>query len=277
MMKNRTTKYVVNGALLAVLAAAGITAFQLGTSSVDEEDGVREIPLVEKSVEPDDDSESFVDADTNLVEAEMSAEDPADFAADSPDSILDSVMEDNLIAENSPEEAGQIEAGVDVDGAMMGADTEIAANTSTGAMAAPELNFSEDTLMQWPLYGNILQDYNMEQTTYFPTLDQYKLSPAIAVEAAEGTEVLAAVEGTVTSVSQEAQTGITVTMDLGNGYQAIYGQLTDLGVAAGDTVEEGQIIGYVSAPTKYYSVEGSNLYFAMKKDGVPIDPIAYLP
>lgn len=276
-MKNRTTKYVVNGALLAVLAAAGITAFQLGTSSVDEEDGVREIPLVEKSVEPDDDSESFVDADTNLVEAEMSAEDPADFAADSPDSILDSVMEDNLIAENSPEEAGQIEAGVDVDGAMMGADTEIAANTSTGAMAAPELNFSEDTLMQWPLYGNILQDYNMEQTTYFPTLDQYKLSPAIAVEAAEGTEVLAAVEGTVTSVSQEAQTGITVTMDLGNGYQAIYGQLTDLGVAAGDTVEEGQIIGYVSAPTKYYSVEGSNLYFAMKKDGVPIDPIAYLP
>lgn len=276
-MKNRTTKYVVNGALLAVLAAAGITAFQLGTSSVDEEDGVREIPLVEKSVEPDDDSESFVDADTNLVEAEMSAEDPADFAADSPDSILDSVMEDNLIAENSPEEAGQIEAGVDVDGAMMGADTEIAANTSTGAMAAPELNFSEDTLMQWPLYGNILQDYNMEQTTYFPTLDQYKLSPAIAVEAAEGTEVLAAVEGTVTSVSKEAQTGTTVTMDLGNGYQAIYGQLTDLGVAAGDTVEEGQIIGYVSAPTKYYSVEGSNLYFAMKKDGVPIDPIAYLP
>ena len=63
----------------------------------------------------------------------------------------------------------------------------------------------------------------------------------------------------------------------GNGYQAIYGQLTDLDVAEGDSVEKGEIIGYVAAPTKYYSEEGSNLYFAMKKDGEPIDPIAYLP
>ena len=30
-------------------------------------------------------------------------------------------------------------------------------------------------------------------------------------------------------------------------------------------------------PTKYYSTEGTNLYFAMKKDGEPIDPIEYLP
>lgn len=282
MMKNRTTKYVVNGALLAVLAAAGITAFQLGTSSSDEADKIREIPLAEKSVEPETEFDSFVDADTSQVEADFAAENFPDqtveqAAEDSLDPAAELAAEDNLIAENSLLEEGEIEAGVDVDGAMMEAGGEVAANTSTGAIAAPELNFSEDTLMQWPLNGNILQDYSMEQTTYFPTLDQYKLSPAIAVEAAQGAEVLAAVKGTVISVSQEAQTGTTVTMDLGNGYQAIYGQLTDLGVAAGDTVEAGQVIGYVSAPTKYYSVEGSNLYFAMKKDGEPIDPIAYLP
>ena len=34
-------------------------------------------------------------------------------------------------------------------------------------------------------------------------------------------------------------------MELGNGYQAIYGQLTDLDVAEGDTVTKGSIIGYV--------------------------------
>ena len=55
------------------------------------------------------------------------------------------------------------------------------------------------------------------------------------------------------------------------------GQLKDLNVSEGDTVKKGAIIGYVNAPTKYYSEEGSNLYFAMKKDGKPIDPIAYLP
>lgn len=102
---------------------------------------------------------------------------------------------------------------------------------------------------------------------YFPTLDQYKLSPAISVQAVEGAPVVSAVNGTVYSIENNAQTGTTVTMELGNGYQAIYGQLTDLDVAEGDTVTKGSIIGYVAAPTIYYSEEGSNLYFAMKKDG----------
>ena len=87
---------------------------------------------------------------------------------------------------------------------------------------------------------------------------------------------MSAVSGTVYSIDNNAQTGTTVTMELGNGYQAVYGQLKDLTVAEGDTVKEGEVIGNISAPTKYYSVEGPNLYFAMKKDGVPVDPFEYL-
>ena len=63
--------------------------------------------------------------------------------------------------------------------------------------------------------------------------------------------------------------------DLGDGYQAVYGQLKDLNFEEGATVEAGQIIGYIGEPTKYYSVEGSNLYFAMEKDGEPINPMEY--
>ena len=66
-------------------------------------------------------------------------------------------------------------------------------------------------------------------------------------------------------------------MELGSGYQAVYGQLKDLAVEEGQTIEKGAVIGYIASPTKYYSEEGSNLYFAMKKDGEPVDPIAYLP
>lgn len=150
-----------------------------------------------------------------------------------------------------------------------------AANTS--AAAAPALYFSEDTLTEWPVNGNILLDYSMDQTTYFPTLDQYKLSPAIALQAAEGTPVVAAARGTVFSIEEKSQTGTTVTMELGSGYQAIYGQLTNLTVGEGDMVEKGAVIGYINTPTKYYSTEGSNLYFAMKRNGEPIDPILYLP
>ena len=36
------------------------------------------------------------------------------------------------------------------------------------------------------------------------------------------------------------------------------------------------MIGYVSKPTKYYSVEGTNVYFEMRKDGQPINPLDYM-
>lgn len=61
-------------------------------------------------------------------------------------------------------------------------------------------------------------------------------------------------------------------MDLGNGYQATYGQLKDITVEPGQTVESGTILGYVSDPTKYYVKEGANLYFSMTKDGQPHRP-----
>ncbi len=40
--------------------------------------------------------------------------------------------------------------------------------------------------MEWPVNGHVLIDYSMDQSVYFPTLDQYKLSPAISVQAVEG-------------------------------------------------------------------------------------------
>ena len=59
-------------------------------------------------------------------------------------------------------------------------------------------------------------------------------------------------------------------------YEAVYGQLKELAVKEGDMVDAGALIGYVSEPTKYYTVEGSNLYFQLLKDGNPVDPMSYL-
>ena len=47
-------------------------------------------------------------------------------------------------------------------------------------------------------------------------------------------------------------------------------------MSEGQLVEEGALIGCVAEPTKYYCVEGSNLFFEMTKDGVPVDPVLYL-
>lgn len=265
MMKNKTAKVVVNGVVLAAIAAIGVAAFQLGTSSKEEtvpQELVYESGETEQKVQFSEEEEPLVDAGTSQVEASME---------DQEDSSVSMETEEDGMTEDGVSGTDTMENGTDE------SSENEAADTSAGAAAAPVLNFSEDTLTEWPVNGNILLDYSMDQTTYFPTLDQYKLSPAIAVQAVEGAPVMAAAEGTVFSIEETSQTGTTVTMELGNGYQAIYGQLTDLTIAEGDTVTKGTIIGYISAPTKYYSTEGSNLYFAMKKDGEPIDPILYLP
>ena len=45
----------------------------------------------------------------------------------------------------------------------------------------------------------------------------------------------------------------------------------------GDWVEKGQILGFVAAPTKYYSEEGTNLYVQVNKDDSPVNPMTLEP
>ena len=65
-------------------------------------------------------------------------------------------------------------------------------------------------------------------------------------------------------------------MRLGDGYELTYGQLREVTVEEGDYVETGAYIGKVAAPTKYYTAEGTNVYFKMTKDGEPVNPMNYL-
>lgn len=139
-----------------------------------------------------------------------------------------------------------------------------------------QLDFNEKNIILWPVDGDVLINYSMDKTVYFSTLDQYKYNPALIIGGAVGDQVLSVARGVVKSIDVTAQTGTTVTVDLGNGYEAIYGQLKEVPVKTGDYVEAKTILGYLSEPTKYYSVEGCNLYFEMRKDAQPINPLEYL-
>ena len=140
----------------------------------------------------------------------------------------------------------------------------------------PTLSFSDNDSLVWPVVGNILINYSMDKTVYFPTLEQYKYNPAIVIQANEGDMITAAAAGKVTSVFTDPQIGNAVTMDLGNGYEITYGQLTGILVSEGSYVSMGDMIAQVAAPTKYYSVEGTNVYFKLTKDGEPVNPMTRL-
>ena len=153
-------------------------------------------------------------------------------------------------------------------------DTQSQAATTAGNVEK-ELHFSADTGMNWPLQGNVILNYSMDQTVYFSTLDQYKYNPAVIIAGNVNDRVNSAAAGKITDISNSEETGCTVTEDLGDGYTAIYGQLKEVAYEVGDYVESGSTIGYLSEPTKYYSVEGCNLYFEVEKDGTPVDPVTF--
>ena len=170
---------------------------------------------------------------------------------------------DAAAAENEPAEA---------------AEDEPEADTEEAEMAGNVLNagYSSENVMSWPVRGEVIMDYSMDKTIYYPTLQEYKCNPSILIQSEEGTDVAAAFSGTVADVYHDAQLGTVVEMSLGNGYEAYYGQLENVDVAVGDTVRQGQIIGTVSTPTRFYSIEGSHLNFRVTRDGEPVDPLDYL-
>lgn len=143
-----------------------------------------------------------------------------------------------------------------------------------GKAQAP--GFQTGDQLVWPVTGNVIIPYSMDKTVYFPTLDQYKYNPAMVISAAEGATISSVASGTVVSVFYDEEIGNAVTVEIGNGYEVTYGQLKEIAVSKGSYLEKGSVIGYVAAPTKYYSMEGTNAYFALTLNGEPADPLGQL-
>lgn len=209
----------------------------------------------------------------NSTEDNSSTEDPAEEAG-------------SLVVENQSDTADAQDDTGDTDDETAAAADENTAGNGTGASEATgtrrtagtgaNINFSEDSKLVWPVNGTVLMSFSMDKTVYFSTLDQYKYNPALIISAAENDQVIAGTTGIVKSIDNLAETGTTVNIDIGNGYELFYGQLKDVQLKVGDYVEANTVIGYVSQPTKYYSVEGPNVYFEMRKDGQPINPVDYM-
>ncbi len=182
--------------------------------------------------------------------------------------------QEGMIDESKDKAAAEEESMLEEVAAMEEMEDTMAIATSTSIQ--PALTFSDGDTLAWPIVGNVLINYSMDKTVYFPTLEQYKYNPAIIIAAVEGEVITAAANGKVRSVAKDPELGNVIIMELGNGYELTYGQLKDITVSEGGFVNRGEIIGSVAAPTKYYSVEGCNVYFKLTKDGVPVDPMTKL-
>lgn len=256
----RRRKSLIIACAVMVIAAAGMSALYVGQRNKQQEQ--EKIAQLESERE----AQSAKREEEKKREAEQETEEAV---AD-----VNSIINPNQATiEGKPGAATEEVTELETE-AGANADSE-AENVKEVSKNTASVHFSEESTMNWPLQGNVILNYSMDQTVYYATLDQYKYNPAVIIAGAVNDRISAAATGIVTDISTNETTGCTVTMDLGDGYSAIYGQLKSVPYEVGDTVVQGKLVGYIAEPTKYYSVEGSNLYFAMEKDGEPVNPVTY--
>lgn len=118
----------------------------------------------------------------------------------------------------------------------------------------------------WPLIGPI--------TSYFGP--SHPLGIDIGTNRVIGLPIVAARGGTVTFAGGNpcCSYGYYVIIDHGDGFTSRYGHFSSIGVNIGQHVDAGQFIG-LSGSTGYST--GPHLHFEIRVNGVPVNPLSYLP
>lgn len=120
----------------------------------------------------------------------------------------------------------------------------------------------------WPVasYVYISSRFGMR---VHPITGQTRSHTGLDIASNQGTSVYAADGGKVTMAGWNGGYGNCIMIDHGNGYVTLYGHLNGFAISQGDTVSQGQTIGYVGSTG---TSTGSHLHFEVLLNGSRIDP-----
>lgn len=145
--------------------------------------------------------------------------------------------------------------------------TVAATGAASTVLALPIRPFQGD--LPWPLRGEVVARYGRVASGRFGTTI---VRNGIEVAAREGTGVAAVHEGTVAFAAPFTGFGTLVIVDHGRSAFTLYGHLADTVVSVGTTVARGTVLGTLGlAPSG-----GAALYFEVRIDGRPVDPLQWL-
>lgn len=259
--------------MLSISGIVGVYQYRKGQNQEAEPEAPQQSAQTEETRETEPEKEA---ANSEGTVAQADTEDNLDEAKIETEEDIYEIGEAELAQAEETEEDAASEETEETAVQSEEAEEELSEEEEADASETEQFAFADDSRLIWPVDGDVILNYSMDKSIYFSTLNQYKYHPAIVISAEVGSEVRCAARGEVTDISVNEETGTTLTMDIGSGYQAIYGQLKEVTVEEGDTVESETVIGYVSEPTKYYTLEGSNLYFQLLKNREPVNPMDYM-
>ncbi|MBN1898932.1 MAG: peptidoglycan DD-metalloendopeptidase family protein [Spirochaetes bacterium] len=117
----------------------------------------------------------------------------------------------------------------------------------------------------WPLWGRITSKFGLRWK---------RLHKGIDIAAPLGTKIVASDNGQVTFSGKKKKYGYIIIIDHINDFQTRYAHLSKPLAKLGDTIQKGQVIGFVG---KTGRATGYHLHFEIRFMGQPVDPQDYLP
>ena len=100
-----------------------------------------------------------------------------------------------------------------------------------------------------------------------------RMHEGIDIGVGYGTPIHAAASGRVIYAGWMEGYGNLVAIDHGRGISTAYGHQSSVAVSNGETVSQGQVIGYVGCTGHCF---GPHLHFEVRINGAPVDPLGYL-
>lgn len=150
-------------------------------------------------------------------------------------------------------------------------------STETSAAAESYVPVSEGNGLQvvrghipWPVSGKIISYFGKTKDHHFNLIVD---NSGVQIQAPSGTPIHAVAAGVVKFADWFKGYGKLVILDHGRGYYSLYAQAADLNVSEGQSVASGQVLGSVGDTD---SLVGSSLYFEIRKNGIPQDPLRWL-
>jgi murein DD-endopeptidase MepM/ murein hydrolase activator NlpD len=116
----------------------------------------------------------------------------------------------------------------------------------------------------WPVSGPVVSAFGMRWG---------RMHEGIDIAAPSGTPIAASAAGTVISAGWMGGYGNLVVIDHGGGLASAYAHMSGFAVGGGQSVAQGQVIGYVGCTGTCY---GPHVHFEVRVDGAAVDPLGYL-
>lgn len=140
----------------------------------------------------------------------------------------------------------------------------IAASSAAGPAPGPPSGAFHSVGLIWPLHGTVTSEYGPRWGGFHPGID---------IADPTGTPIHAAKGGQVIYAGWEGGYGNFVLIDHGGGIVTGYAHQSQIAVSQGDSVSQGQVIGYVGSTG---DSTGPHLHFEVRVNGSPQNPRDYV-